>query len=387
MPIRVLHIVDASATEDSLSQLSLLLNQLPRDRFEQYLLTIGRPLPALKPPAHTAVSHVPGGKLMRELHSVGFLRLSQWRSFDLVLTWDSLQRIPAGCEDSPLSWVAILSNPDRISDAVRWHETAKEQARRSHFVCLSDSIRQRLMRSGVPGEMTRVIRIPVDLAALRQAGRQRIRSELGLEPGAKVLLTACPPAKEAGQYTAVWATAILYQIWRDVRMILPGGFREDPRARCLSEECYCPEVFRLTGDEYQPVDLLAASDMLVWPAGSDMPVGWLASAMAVGVPIVATRTPSVMELISNGQTGFVADSPRPHAVATRIRLAWEDVEKRRHCVQEASHRAYELFRPQACLDGYLALFGRLLAGASLGASEASKPASQSALLSRPVVIE
>lgn len=362
MAARLLHAVDESASEDLLAHLSLLLNELPPSRFAQSVLTIGRPAPVLRLPPGVPILQVQGVSMMPGFQAMRILRVLRRRSFDLVLMWDTLQRLPIGGDGSGPPYLAILSNTPGIANLAHWHVVTRKNALQSHFVCLSDLTRQRLMRSGIPGNRVQLIRASVDLAKVRQADRKRLRAELDLPADAMVLLTACPPDGKAGQYVAAWAAAILHQIWPDVRMILPGEFREDRRARRLSEECYCPQVFRVAGEQYSPADLLAASDMLAWPAEENAPTGWLAWAMAAGVPIVATGSPCVRELIRDGQTGFLADSTRPHALATRIRMAWEDAEARRRCVQEASHQAYEMFRPQKCLDAYLEAFTRLLNG-------------------------
>lgn len=360
MAARLLHIVDESAPEDSLAHLSLLLNQLPPAHFKQTILMLGRPAPVLRLPPDVSVRRAPGVKSMRQIRAIRILQVLRRQPFDLLLMWDLLQHVPVCGEGSASPSLAIVSDRLGIANVLHWHVMGRKHGLQSHFVCLTDSIRQQLVHLGIPGDKVQLIRASVDLAEIRQADRQRLRAELGLPADARVLLTACPPGKNGGQYLAVWVAGILHQIWPDVRMILPGGFREDRRARRLGEECYCPQIFCVAGEQYGPADLLAASDMLVWPEAAGFSVGWLAWAMAAGVPIVATGTPSTRELIRDGQTGFLADSARPHVLATRIRAAWEDSDARRRCVQEAAHQAYEMFRPQKCLDAYLEVLRRLL---------------------------
>ncbi len=359
MVVKVLHIAGGGLTDDAAAQLTLLLEQLPRSRFAQHVQTIGARCGRLRLPSDVPINRLAGGDLVASLANQGLFWLSDPLQFDLVVSWD-LFVFPARRDSSrSRPWVAFVSDSSKVGPAAHWQRVVDELSTDPVFVCPSPTVRQELMQGRVQGSRTEVIRTPVSLAAIRQADRQRVRAELDLPLDAKVLLTACPPVNEGGQYTAVWAAAILYQIWKDVRMILPGGFREDRRARRLSEECYCPEIFRVAGEGYGPAELLAASDMVVWPAQAGSSAGWLGWAMAAGVPIVATRSPVVADLIEDGKTGFLASSSRPHAVATRIRMAWEDDEAQRACVQEASHRGYELFRPQKCLDDWLSLFERM----------------------------
>ncbi len=360
MPVRILHVISEQTTEDSLTQLSLLLAGLPKDRFSQRIEAVGKPRASFSLPPCTHRMRPSGLGLPFAFGSPELRRLLKSHPADLALAWDT-EVVPAAVDRGGPRWVTIVSTASTVPRAGRWYRSAANSFGRAHLICLSEAIRERLRADGLPQDSLSVIRPAADFAAVRQADRSRIRADLGLQAGARVLLTAGTPSQAAGQYVAVWATAILYQIWPDVRMILPGGSREDRRARRLAEECYCPEIFRVAGDQYTPADLLAASDLLILPGTEDQPDGWLAWAMAAGVPIVATAVPGIRELIRDGQTGFLVDSPRPHALATRIRLLWEDEEARRRCAKTASYVAYEMFRPQKCLDAYLDLFDRLSA--------------------------
>lgn len=360
MAARLLHVVDESASEDALAQLALLLNRLPPARFRQAVLMLGRPAPVLRLPPAVPVLHVQGANVMPVLQAMRILQLLRRRSFELVLMWDVLERLPIGADGSGPPYLAILSNNPGNTNLAHWCTVSRKHALDSHFICLTDWLRKQVLHLGFGVHKVRLIRPPADLAEIRQGNRQRVRSEMDLPADARVLLTACRPGRNGGQYPAVWAAAILYQIWPDLRMILLGGFRGDKRSRRLSEECYCPQIFRIAGQQYSPADLLAASDMFVWPDGESHSTAWLAWAMAAGVPIVATGGPGVRELIRDGQTGFLVGSGQPHALATRIRTAWEDADARHRCVQQAARQADEMFCAEKCLDAYVSLLERLL---------------------------
>lgn len=358
MPTRLVHVIGEQTTEDARGQLSVLLARLPGDQFSQRIEAIGRVCPPFRPARSVGRIRPSGLRLPFGIQSPELDRSLGSRPADLVVAWD-VPLAPTARNDG-LGWLWVVSTPRYVADAAFLCRHVSSSARMRHVVCSSRTSRQHLLGAGLSPESVSVIRPVADFDAIRRADRRRIRAEMGLAADARVILTIGRPSCRGGQYTAVWATAILYQIWPDVRMILPGGFREDPRARRLAEKCYCPEIFRVAGEEYGPAELLAASDMLVFPAVEDQETGWLAWAMAAGVPIVATPTPSVTELITDGRTGFLADSARPHALATRIRTAWDDADTRRRCAREAGCAAYELFRSQKCLDDYLSLFERLL---------------------------
>lgn len=359
MPVRIVHVVSEQTTEDALGQLSLLLAELPKQRFSQRIEVSGRLPPGFSSPSSVNRMRPLGLRLPFGFGSPELARLLKSHQADIAVAWDT-EVVPAvGAEGRP-HWIMTVSTPQAVPGADGWYQRTVSTGGRAQLVCLSEGIAHVLRAGGLPASSLTVVRPAVDFGAIRRADRARIREELGLPTTARVMLTAGRPSCVGGQYVAVWAAAILRQVWPDVRMILPGGSREDRRATRLAEACYCPEIYRVADDRYSRADLLAASDLLVFAASEDQPAGWVAWAMAAGVPVVAARTPAMAELVSDGQTGFLVDSPQPHAVATRIRLAWEDDPTRRQCVREAGHRAFELFRAEKCLSGFSDLFDRLV---------------------------
>jgi glycosyltransferase involved in cell wall biosynthesis len=88
-------------------------------------------------------------------------------------------------------------------------------------------------------------------------------------------------------------------------------------------------------DDYVPndprfMDLYAGVDMLVVPTTADTGPLWVfMEAMAMGLPIVGTRTGSNPELVHHGETGYIIPVGDGHALAQAIRRLSSDPELRR----------------------------------------------------------
>jgi glycosyltransferase involved in cell wall biosynthesis len=351
--VTLVHIVDQSAPEDTQRQLSLFLAAMPQERVRHRLTIAGRPSPVLRVPGGVTTSRLPRINVWTTLCWQGF----QWTpgpgTSVVVYAWGeaALSLLPRREVVYPI--VGVVNDPGEVHDVGATCRMLERREATYLLACSSTHVGDQLLARRVPEGVVEQTPPGVDFGALRAADRDRIRQELDLLPTDRVLLAPTPPSRAGGQYEAVWATAVLYQIWRNVRLIVPGSFEKAGRVRRLAERCYCPEVFRLTGDQYSPAELLAASDMLVVPAVKAVPAGWLAWAMAAGVPVVGTAVPTIAELIQDEKTGFLAASAKPHALATRIRQAWEDVEARQRCVTAARDRAYSQFRLQKFIDAHL----------------------------------
>jgi glycosyltransferase involved in cell wall biosynthesis len=257
---------------------------------------------------------------------------------------------------------AVVTDPadaDRLSELGR---SAASLGESFDIVCTSKWLRQHLVEAGVPPKVTVVIRAAVDFDELHDATNSLQRPDLGLPGGGPVLLTPSPPSRCAGTFNVAWASAILKQLWPELRLIVPGVSYEQARIRRLRDEIYCPEVYVLTENRYSPAELLAVSDVLVVPAAGDMETGWLALAMSAGVPIVASDVPSTRELITDGHSGFLCKPGQVDVLARRLRTAIAADDLRTRCAEEALEQARELFSAERCVDAFLQIIDNLARG-------------------------
>ena len=363
--LRLMHIVDEATAEDGARLLSLLLNRLPVAEIEQEVVAVGRLPAVLAVPAQTPCHRV-GQRFGRGFAwGVDIQRLVKARRPDVLHAWSMGAATAAGMAIAPGRLAVTLCDPAEAHVASRWWRSG-EIVVGGAVVCSSRLVQRRLIEAGVKPEATLVIRPGVDFGAIRAAREKPSRAQFGLPPEGRVLLTASPPSREGGHFLALWAMAILHQLWPDARLIVPGESREQRRLARLIREVYCPEVFLLVGDRFQPAELLAVADTILVPATADIPMGWLASAMAASVPVIGAAVPAVAELIADRHNGFLHRPGEVHALAVRVRTVFDSPELMRQCAETARGQAYDVFRAQACVEQYLRLFRNMSAGRAPG---------------------
>jgi glycosyltransferase involved in cell wall biosynthesis len=236
-------------------------------------------------------------------------------------------------------------------------------------LCASEFVRRRVIENGVRRDATILVRPGVDGDALAEARRRVRRSDLGLPENGPILLTASPPTRAGGQFFAAWAAAILFQVWPDVRLVIPGRSREQDRIRRLIEGIYCPQVFLLVEDRFTPAELLAVSDVLLMPAVQDVPTYWAAAAMTAGVPVVGTTVPSLAEDIADESTGCLCrpglprlrpgEPGEPQTLAIRVRQALGAPDRLAQCVAAARQKAQRWFDAWTCVEAHVGIYESL----------------------------
>jgi glycosyltransferase involved in cell wall biosynthesis len=360
MPVTVTHLVDAQTPEDAASLVSLLLRLAPA----QHLL-LGNPPAGLDIPASIPITRVP-------------LRAG-WPLLSLPALRSTLGTRPPGILHAlgahstaaagmlrrlgvSIPILATVADPTEARPVSRWWRTLRAGGARLEMLCASRIAQRRLIEAGVPVDATAVVRPGVDFGELRQARQSAGREELGLPVHGPVLVMPSPPSRGGGQFVGVWAVAILRQIFPEVKLLIPGRSREADRIARLLGEIYCPEAFLMTGYRYSPSRLLALADAMIVPAVADIPTGWLAWAMAGGVPIVASAIPAVTEFIADRQNGFLCRPGESHTLAIRIRTVLESPDQMRQCAEVARGQAYDVFRAQQCVDQYTNAFTSLAEG-------------------------
>jgi glycosyltransferase involved in cell wall biosynthesis len=189
-------------------------------------------------------------------------------------------------------------------------------------IAVSRAVKIALLDAGVPAERIEVIptgvEIPASLPDAGQRAQARRHWNLGEEDFAVGHLGAF--THEKGQDIAAQAARLLESRLPDLKMILAG---EGPLRSSLAAG---PRLI-LPGHVGEPRQLLAALDLFVMPSRSE---GWgLAAleAMAFGLPVVASNTGGLAEMIVAGETGWLAAPGDASGLADAISDAAADRER------------------------------------------------------------
>lgn len=176
------------------------------------------------------------------------------------------------------------------------------------LVAVSDAVRESLLGSGVPQGKIRVIRGAVDTARFRPGlDPLAARAELGIPPGARLLLVAANYSTWKGHAWFLRLVPAIAARWGGsgpLRAVIAGlgtdgvGWTREI-ARLGLEGVVLGVGFRRDVER-----LMAAADVVVCPSleGEGM-AGSLREAMAMEVPVVATAAGGNGELVVDGRTG------------------------------------------------------------------------------------
>ena len=186
-------------------------------------------------------------------------------------------------------------------------------------IAVSATIRDELLAAGVPADRIRLIHNAIVMERYRRTGGVGfLASLLGRPCPAPVLVSIGRLSREKGHADLIDALGILQRRGHNVSAVFAGDGPEKARliARC--------EALNLGGRVFfpgyldRPQRLLDEADLMVLPSHTEGLPNAALEALAMGVPVLATRVGGTPEVIEDGRTGRLVPAHAPEAMAEAI---------------------------------------------------------------------
>lgn len=224
----------------------------------------------------------------------------------------------------------------------------------------------------------------VDLARFDPALDARAaRDALGIPGNARVVLFVGGTAPVKGADTFIEALALLRRTHPDVVALLPNT-RPGAPSGLVAQTARRLLPLLGTGTAFQRFEqrierlglenavirldfrldierLLAASDVLVFPAARDHFARPVVEANAMGKPVVVSRLPVLEEMVEDGVNGLHARAGDPHSFADCLRRLFDDPEFAGRMGVAGRERALSRYDQAQGVERIMALYDRLIA--------------------------
>jgi glycosyltransferase involved in cell wall biosynthesis len=201
----------------------------------------------------------------------------------------------------------------------------------------------------------------VDRVAAREAFRDRHRLDgfvIGCVGRIKMV--------RKGQEVLLKAVARLCREGRDVVCVVvgapsPGSESHLPALQRLAEELQVADRVRWAGEEPDTRLVYPALDVLVLPSAQPEPfAGVVMEAMAMGVPVVASRVGGSVDQVAEGETGLLARPGDDEDLARKLAHLMDHPEERRLMAEAGPRRIAEVFSMDAMMRALEAIYGEAL---------------------------
>jgi glycosyltransferase involved in cell wall biosynthesis len=189
------------------------------------------------------------------------------------------------------------------------------------IVVLTDAEAEQHLAVGV-GRRGQFVKIPsgVDLPAVRAeaAGGSQVRRELGLCGNAPVIGAVARLVHVKGLRYLVEAMPAILRRCPAAHLVLAGDGDQRPALERLAGELGIADRVHLLGFRRDAAAVTAALNVFVLPSLNEGQGRVLVTAMALGVPIVATRVGGVPEVVEDGRQGLLVPAADADALGQAV---------------------------------------------------------------------
>jgi glycosyltransferase involved in cell wall biosynthesis len=189
-------------------------------------------------------------------------------------------------------------------------------------IAVSDDVRASMGRAG---DKTQVLMHGVDVDRIRaqRAGRDAVRADLGVSVDETLVVTVANLRAGKAYGDLLVAAREVLDSGEPFAFVAAGQGPQESELRALHNHLGLGGRFRFLGYVENAARLTTAADLFVLASVHEgLPVSVM-EALALGVPVVATRAGGVPELVESGKSGLLVEPRHPEQLAAAIRAAAE----------------------------------------------------------------
>ena len=229
-------------------------------------------------------------------------------------------------------------------------------------IAISEAVHQFVLRTeGAPPQKLCTIHYGLDPQTVSAPpdARARLRAELGLPEDTLLIGSVCRLIRQKGLVYGLRGFAKVAEAFPSAHYVLAG---RGPLQQALQAEAHTlgvGERVHFLGWREDAHAVMAALDVLLAPSLWEGFGLIFLEAMALGVPIVATRVSAIPEVVADGETGWLVPPRNPAAIAEALRAALSAPAERRARGQAGRHRLEARFTVRRMVERTLTLYRNL----------------------------
>ncbi|UCH83454.1 MAG: glycosyltransferase family 4 protein [Candidatus Latescibacterota bacterium] len=238
------------------------------------------------------------------------------------------------------------------------------------YLAISDGVRDVLIEGGVSPQKIEKVQSGIDLdkfASVRPAGY--IRSEFGLDPDTVIVGNVAALAPHKSQIDFVHAAVDIRERIDNVKFFIVGEGEMRDELETAVKSVGLEDDMVMTGFRNDVLEILSVFDCFVLSSYLEGLCTSIMDAQALGIPVVATHTGGVPELVIDGQTGLLVPPRIPKTLADAVVRMIGDEELRASCVAGGRARA-KSYDYRVMVQKTAAAYRRLLGQTEISGSAA-----------------
>jgi glycosyltransferase involved in cell wall biosynthesis len=241
-------------------------------------------------------------------------------------------------------------------------------SRRKYFektdaiIAISDGVKRVLVQSGINPLRVSVVPSGIDFSAYREElPRDFLQKECGFDPGDYLVGIVAQLEDHKGHRYLIEAANILREKTRKLKIVIVGEGSLRMELNKQAQNLHVKDIVYFMGFRADIPRILASLDLFVLSSHLEGLGSSIMDAMACRLPVVATRTGGIPELVKNGETGLLVPPRNPEALAEAILTLYRDKRLAARLARAGYEYVHQQFSAEAMADKTIAVYDRIAA--------------------------
>jgi glycosyltransferase involved in cell wall biosynthesis len=232
-------------------------------------------------------------------------------------------------------------------------------------ICVSEDLHRECLAAKVPTDRCTFVQNAIDAEQFRRRlSVAEARRELGLPGDGLLIGTAGRLSPEKNFEGLIRAVQPLLKPGSGVRLLIIGEGEDRPRLERLIAELQCADAVRLLGYRADMIALYQAMDLFVLNSLREGLPNVLLEAMAMEIPVVATRVAGIPGLVAHDSNGLLVDAGDGPQLRSALERLLADPSLRTQLGSSARRTIEQRYSFAARMDRVQKIFAELLDVAS-----------------------
>jgi glycosyltransferase involved in cell wall biosynthesis len=236
----------------------------------------------------------------------------------------------------------------------------------SKVIAISEFVKSQMLAAGVPqGKIVvRYLGVDTDRFVPNRRAREEWAERFAVRSDELILSTVSYLRPFKNPQVLIEASRELVERNVPARLFVAGDGDMLPDLKALAKRLGVADRVHWLGNVSDPKTLLQASDIFVLASVGEAFGLVLTEAMACEVPVVGSRSGSLMEVVEDGRTGLLATPLDAVAFAEKIERLSRDLHARREMAVQARHRVRTHFTVEIAVLGLISIYESLWKGSA-----------------------
>jgi len=228
------------------------------------------------------------------------------------------------------------------------------------IIAISEGVKKVLVEGGVPPEKIAGIPSGIDLSVFEEVkDRDFLRREFGFASDDFLVGIVAALEDHKGHVYLFQATKIVREYSPKIKLIVVGTGSLRLELESKSQQLGIEDIVFFLGFREDVPRILASLDLFVLSSHLEGLGSSLLDAMACGLPVVATRTGGIPEIVHHGETGLLVPTKDPEALARAIIELYHNRNLARYLAERGQQYVRRHFSAEAMADRVIELYFKL----------------------------